>query len=124
MIKKYNADEAGDINKDLEYGVRLDPDFFESYLPIAWTFLDDKPRHLDPIRREMIMLGILAYKGRREEVYSHTKRPSGWELLLSNSWRPSKPPHARGRLIGSIRRSSCPEANPRRTAARIPEERQ
>lgn len=73
-IKKYNPDETGEINKDLEYGVKLDPEFFEKYLPIAWSFFEDKPRHLDPIRREMVMLGILAYKGRREEVYSHTKK--------------------------------------------------
>jgi AhpD family alkylhydroperoxidase len=73
-IRKYNPDEGGDINKDLAYGVKLDPDFFESYVPWAWGFFGDKPRYLDPIRREMIMLVILAFKGRREEVYSHTKK--------------------------------------------------
>ena len=74
IIRKYHPDEGGDINQDLAYGVRLDPDFFESYVPMAWGFFGDKPRHLDPIRREMIMLVILAFKGRKEEVYSHTKK--------------------------------------------------
>lgn len=74
LIQKYQPDEEGDLNKDLAYGVNLDPDFFEPYAQFAWEFFGDKPRYLDPIRREMIMLMILAFQGRREEVYSHTKK--------------------------------------------------
>jgi alkylhydroperoxidase/carboxymuconolactone decarboxylase family protein YurZ len=74
IIQKYNPDEGGEINKDLAYGVKLDPSFFETYVPVAWGFFGDKPRYLDPIRREMITLGILAFKGRSGEVYSHMKK--------------------------------------------------
>ena len=77
IIQKYHPDEGGRINKNLAYGVKLDPDFFENYVPYAWGFFKDKPRYLDPIRREMAMLGILAYKGRSQEVYSHTKKALG-----------------------------------------------
>jgi len=74
LIRKYNPDEGGNINEDLAYGVKLDPDFFETYVPMNWSFFGDKPRYLDPIRREMIQLAILAFKGRSDEVYSHMKK--------------------------------------------------
>ncbi len=74
IIKKYNPDETGEINEDLAYGVKLDRAFFETYVPVGWGFFGDKPRYLDPIRREMITLVILAFKGRSGEVYSHTRK--------------------------------------------------
>ena len=74
MIQKYHTDEEGELNKDLALGVHLDPDFFEPYAKFAWGFFKNKRRHLDPIRRQMIMLVILAFQGRSEEVYLHTKR--------------------------------------------------
>ncbi len=77
MIQKYYPDEEGDLNKDLAFGVNIDPDFFEPYAQFSWGFFRNKPRHLDPIRRQMIMLVILAFQGRREEVYLHTKRALG-----------------------------------------------
>ncbi len=77
MIQKYHADEEGELNKDLAFGVNLDPDFFEPYARFAWDFFGNKPRYLDPVRRQMIMLVILAFQGRREEVYLHTQRALG-----------------------------------------------
>ena len=82
MIQKYHPDEEGELNKDLAFGVNLDPEFFEIYAPMAWSFFADKPRHLDPIRREMIMLGILAFQGRREEIYLHTKKALGFGATM------------------------------------------
>ena len=74
MIGKYHPDEDGELNKDLSFGAKLDPDFFEGYAQLSWAFFNDKPRHLDPIRREMVRMLILAFQGRREDLYVHTKK--------------------------------------------------
>ena len=74
QIEKYHPDDKEGLNEDMAFGAKLDPDFFEKYAQISWGFFKDKPRHLDPIRREMVRLLILAWQGRREELYAHTKK--------------------------------------------------
>ena len=74
QIEKYHPDDKEGLNEDLAFGAKLDPDFFEKYAHLSWGFFKDKPRHLDPIRREMVRLLIFAYQGRREDLYAHTKK--------------------------------------------------
>jgi len=71
----YHDEESGErIRQDLAFAAEVDPDFVEGYIRLAWGIFDIKKCYLDPIRREMAMLLILAFQGRREEVYLHTKR--------------------------------------------------
>ena len=37
-------------------------------------FFKEKPRHLEPKTRELIEIGLLAFKGMKHEVYTHTKK--------------------------------------------------
>ncbi len=76
MLEKYYPDEEGGerVRKDLAFAAKLDPDFVEGYARLAWGVFEEKQCYLDPIRREMAMLLILAFQGRREEVYIHTKK--------------------------------------------------
>ena len=74
LMRHYNLPDAQDLIKDLAYGATLDPDFFEGYVRVTWTIFDEKQCHLDPVRREMAALMVLAAQGRREEVYLGTKR--------------------------------------------------
>jgi alkylhydroperoxidase/carboxymuconolactone decarboxylase family protein YurZ len=73
-IEQYNPDKEGEINKDLAFGAKLDPDFFEGYVRMAWGIFDEKPCFLDPIRREMAIMLVLAVQGRREELYISVKK--------------------------------------------------
>lgn len=71
----YRTEQGGErLQKDLSYAARIDPDFVEGYIKLAWGIFDLKRCYLDPIRREMAMLLILAFQGRREEVYIHTRK--------------------------------------------------
>ena len=74
MIEKYNPDEKGEMNKDLAFGAKMDPDFFEGYARIAWGIFEEKECHLDPIRREMAMLLVMAFQGMSDDVYIHCKK--------------------------------------------------
>jgi alkylhydroperoxidase/carboxymuconolactone decarboxylase family protein YurZ len=76
MLEAYYPDEVGGerVRKDLAFGARLDPDFVEGFARLAWGVFAEKRCFLDPVRREMAMLLILAFQGRREEVYIHTKK--------------------------------------------------
>ena len=74
LINEYHPDERGEINKDLAFGVNLDPDFFEGYVRLYWGVFEEKECHLDPIRREMATLLVLAFQGRSEEVYIHCRK--------------------------------------------------
>jgi|GEM_PF-787152 len=76
LIKEYYRNEEGgeELQKDLAFAADVDPDFVEGYIRLAWGIFDVKQCYLDPIRREMAMLLILAFQGRREEVYIHTKK--------------------------------------------------
>ena len=73
ILEKYNPD-GGDVNEALAFGMHLDPDYFEGYIQGRWGFFKDKPRHWNPIQREMFMLVIMAFKGMREELYMHSKK--------------------------------------------------
>lgn len=66
--------DGGDVDEALAFGIQLDPDYFEVYSKLRWGFFKDEPRHLDPIKREMILLAVMAYRGMREEIYIHTKK--------------------------------------------------
>ncbi|OGA51526.1 MAG: hypothetical protein A3F74_18765 [Betaproteobacteria bacterium RIFCSPLOWO2_12_FULL_62_58] len=76
MIDAYYRNEEGgeQIQKDLAFAAKVDPDFVEGYIRLAWGIFDVKQCYLDPVRREMAMLLILAFQGRSEEVYIHTKK--------------------------------------------------
>lgn len=76
MLDEYYPDEVGGerVRKDLAYAAKLDPDFVDVYTRLAWGVFDEKQWFLDPIRREMAALLVLAFQGRREEVYIHTKK--------------------------------------------------
>jgi alkylhydroperoxidase/carboxymuconolactone decarboxylase family protein YurZ len=75
-IEAYYSNEQGGerIQKDLIYAAGIDPDFVEGYIRLAWGIFEEKQCQLDPVRREMAMLLILAFQGRSEEVYIHTKK--------------------------------------------------
>lgn len=65
---------AGEIAEDLVFAARLDPDYWSRYLRLAWGVYEDKECFLDPIRREMMILGIVAFQGRPELVEFHMRR--------------------------------------------------
>jgi alkylhydroperoxidase/carboxymuconolactone decarboxylase family protein YurZ len=75
-IATYYSDKfgAGDLAADLKFGAELDPDYLERYLHMAWTVFETKPQFLDPVRREMARILILAYQVRREELTIHVRR--------------------------------------------------
>ncbi len=58
----------------LGFGAQLDPDYFEMYSQNHWGFFKESPRHLDPKTRELIALGILAFKGMDHSCYVHSKK--------------------------------------------------
>ncbi len=67
-------DDGGIVDEALAFGVGLDPDYFEAYSQLAWGFFRKEHRHWDPVRREMFMLVIMAFRGMRNEVYLHAKK--------------------------------------------------
>jgi len=75
-IRAYYSAElgAGEIAEDLVYASRIDPDFWSRYCRLAWGVYREKECFLDPIRRELMILGILAFQGRTELVEFHTRR--------------------------------------------------
>ncbi|MFQ5896165.1 MAG: carboxymuconolactone decarboxylase family protein [Nitrospinota bacterium] len=66
--------DRGFVYDVLGFGVQLDPDYFEIYSQMHWGFFKEEPRHLDPKTRELIELGILAFKGMGYSVYTHAKK--------------------------------------------------
>ena len=66
--------DRGFVYDVLGFGVELDPDYFEVYCQMHWGFFKEEPRHLEPKTRELIEIGILAFKGMKHEVYTHTKK--------------------------------------------------
>jgi alkylhydroperoxidase/carboxymuconolactone decarboxylase family protein YurZ len=75
-IRAYYSAElgAGEIAEDLVYASRIDPDFWSRYCRLAWGVYREKECFLDPIRRELMILGILAFQGRTELVEFHIRR--------------------------------------------------
>jgi alkylhydroperoxidase/carboxymuconolactone decarboxylase family protein YurZ len=75
-IRAYYSAElgAGQIADDLVYASRIDPDFWSRYLRLAWGVYHEKECFLDPIRRELMILGIVAFQGRTELVEFHLRR--------------------------------------------------
>ena len=66
--------DRGFVYDVLGFGAELDPDYFEVYCQMHWGFFKEKDRHLDAKTRELIEIGILAFKGMKHEVYTHTKK--------------------------------------------------
>jgi alkylhydroperoxidase/carboxymuconolactone decarboxylase family protein YurZ len=75
-IRQYYSAElgAGEIADDLIYASRIDPDYWQRYLRLAWGVYQEKQCFLDPIRRELMILGIVAFQGRTELVDFHLRR--------------------------------------------------
>ena len=71
----YTAEFGGEkIADDLVYASRIDPEFWMRYCRLAWGVYHEKPAYLDPIRRELVILGIYAFQGRMELVEFHIRR--------------------------------------------------
>ncbi len=66
--------DRGFVYDVLGFGAQLDPDYFEVYCQMHWGFFKEEPRHLDPKTRELIEIGLLAFKGMKHEVYTHSKK--------------------------------------------------
>lgn len=66
--------DRGFVYDVLGFGAELDPDYFEVYCQMHWGFFKEDDRHLDAKTRELIEIGILAFKGMKHEVYTHTKK--------------------------------------------------
>ncbi len=73
ITEKIHGDR-GFVYDVLGFGAQLDPDYFEVYSEMHWGFFKEKPRHLEPKTRELIEIGLLAFKGMKHEVYTHTKK--------------------------------------------------
>jgi alkylhydroperoxidase/carboxymuconolactone decarboxylase family protein YurZ len=75
-IRRYYSAElgAGQIAEDLIYASRMDPDFWSRYCRLAWGVYQEKECFLDPIRRELMILGIVAFQGRPDLVEFHIRR--------------------------------------------------
>ncbi|WP_201840100.1 carboxymuconolactone decarboxylase family protein [Microvirga zambiensis] len=75
-IRRYYSAELGasQIADDLIYASRIDPEFWSRYCRLAWGVYQAKPCFLDPIRRELMILGIYAFQGRTELVEFHIRR--------------------------------------------------
>jgi alkylhydroperoxidase/carboxymuconolactone decarboxylase family protein YurZ len=71
----YSSEFGGEkIAKDLVFAARIDPEFWMRYCRLAWGVYHEKPAFLDPIRRELVILGIYAFQGREELVEFHIRR--------------------------------------------------
>ena len=66
--------DMGYKDEAIEYGINLDPDFFEVNSRVYWGFFEGKNGHLDPIARMMVIIVIMAYRGMSEELYENTKK--------------------------------------------------
>jgi AhpD family alkylhydroperoxidase len=66
--------DRGFVYDVLGFGAELDPDYFEVYCQMHWGFFKEETRHLDPKTRELIEIGLLAFKGMKHEVYTHSKK--------------------------------------------------
>ena len=75
-IRAYYRPElgAGEIAEDLVLASRLDPDYWSRYLRLAWGVYEEKECFLDPIRRELMILGVLGFQGRPELLEFHMRR--------------------------------------------------
>jgi len=75
-IRQYYSAELGarEIAEDLIYASRKDHEFWSRYARLAWGVYQEKECFLDPIRREMMVLGIYAFQGRSELVEFHVRR--------------------------------------------------
>ncbi len=72
LIEKMKKDR-GYIYPEWEFAARNDPDFVEAYNDLYRAALNDG-RALDAKTRELIALGILAYRGEAEAVVAHIRR--------------------------------------------------
>ena len=71
----YPAEDGGsELGENLKFGAGMDPEFFQGYANLVWGVFDRKTSYLDPIRREMATLVILAWQGRSRELYLHCLR--------------------------------------------------
>ncbi|MBI2176768.1 MAG: carboxymuconolactone decarboxylase family protein [Candidatus Tectomicrobia bacterium] len=66
--------DRGFVFDYLGFGAQLDPDYFEVYSQNYWGFFKEEARHLDPKTRELIALGILAFKGMDHSCYTHAQK--------------------------------------------------
>ena len=67
--------DRGFVYELLGFGAQMDPDYFEVFSQTNWGFFKEEPRYLDPKTREMIALGVLAFKGTSPMgIYTHTKK--------------------------------------------------
>lgn len=75
-IRSYYSEEFGGagIAEDLVFASRIDPDYWSRYIRLAWGVYQDKECFLDPIRRELMILVIVAFQGRDELVEFHIRR--------------------------------------------------
>ncbi len=72
LIEKMKKDR-GYIYPEWEFAARSDPDFVEAYNNLYRAALNDG-RALDAKTRELIALGILAYRGEVDAVVAHIRR--------------------------------------------------
>jgi alkylhydroperoxidase/carboxymuconolactone decarboxylase family protein YurZ len=75
-IRGYYSEELGAkaIADDLVFAARIDPDWWMRYCRLAWGVYHEKPAFLDRIRRELVILGIVAFQGRTELMEFHIRR--------------------------------------------------
>jgi alkylhydroperoxidase/carboxymuconolactone decarboxylase family protein YurZ len=75
-IRAYYSEKLGarKIADDLVFASRIDPDWWMRYCRLAWGVYHEKPAFLDRIRREFMILGIVAFQGRQELTEFHIRR--------------------------------------------------
>ena len=64
----------GYVDEAISFGVELDPDYFDIYSRMHWSFFEEKEGFLTPIQRELIVMAVFAFRGFREELYFHSKK--------------------------------------------------
>ena len=71
--EKFHADR-GFVYDMFDFGIERDPDYWEVQVQVGWGFFKEEPRYLEPKMRELIEIGVLAFRGLKYEVYTHTKK--------------------------------------------------
>jgi alkylhydroperoxidase/carboxymuconolactone decarboxylase family protein YurZ len=91
-IRAYYSEELGarKIADDLVFAARIDPDWWMRYCRLAWGVYHDKPAFLDRIRREFMILGIVAFQAGRSSWSFTSGELCSWDARSRRCWRRSR----------------------------------
>ena len=89
-----------------EWVAREDPEYFRARQPLSALSIGEG-KELSVKYREMVIIGILAFRGRKEGVVAHMRRAIEHAPPSESCWRRSSPPRCR-----AAARRSAPAPRP------------